>query len=127
MWYSFLNIFFFVFHTAFTLFNMSGWAFRKTRKLQLVTILLTAASWFVLGSWYGWGYCFCTDWHWQVREAMGYHDRSNSYIHFLILKLTGKDLNAQLVENATLVIFLLCLMLSTWLNIRDARKRRGPV
>lgn len=123
MWLSFLNIFFFVFHTAFTIFNMSGWAFRKTRKLHLITILLTAASWFILGIWYGWGYCACTDWHWQVREAMGYHDRSDSYIHFLLLKLTGKSFNAQFVENATLVIFLLCAVLSIVLNTRD-RKRR---
>lgn len=101
---------------------MSGWAFRKTRRLHLVTLLLTAASWFVLGIWYGWGYCLCTDWHWKVREAMGYDDRSNSYIHFLLLKLSGKDFGSRLVENATLVVFLVCVVLSVVLNYRD-RKR----
>ena len=119
-----LNIFFFVFHTAFTLFNMGGWAFRKTRKAHLVTILLTAASWFILGIWYGWGYCVCTDWHWQVREAMGYTDRSNSYIHFLVLKLTGADLDPQFTERVTLLIFLICAVLSVALNFRDYRRRR---
>ena len=58
MWYTFLNIFFFVFHTVFTLFNMGGWAFPKTRKLHLITLSLTAFSWFILGIWYGWGFCF---------------------------------------------------------------------
>jgi len=124
MWLPFLNIFFIVFHTAFTLFNMTGWAFRKTRKWHLFTLLLTAASWFILGIWYGWGYCACTDWHWQVREAMGIHDRSHSYIHFLLLKLTGKNFDTELVEKATLVIFLLCAVLSVWLNIRDWKQRR---
>lgn len=124
MWLSFLNIFFIVFHTAFTLFNMTGWAFRKTRKLHLFTLLLTAGSWFILGIWYGWGYCACTDWHWQVREAMGIQDRSHSYIHFLLLKLTGKNFDTELVEKATLVIFLLCAVLSVWLNIRDWKQRR---
>ncbi|HMK26353.1 MAG TPA: DUF2784 domain-containing protein [Chitinophagaceae bacterium] len=124
MWYHFLNIFFFVFHTLFTLFNISGWAFSKTRKWHLITMLLTAFSWFFLGSWFGWGYCVCTDWHWQVREAMGIHDRSDSYIHFLLLKLTGKDLGPTLVDNATLIIFLLCFVLSVWLNIRDWKKRK---
>ena len=57
MWFQFLNIFFFVFHSVFTLFNITGWAFRKTRKWHLITMLLTAASWFILGIWYGWGYC----------------------------------------------------------------------
>ncbi len=121
MWYSFLNIFFFIFHTVFTVFNIVGWISPKTRKLHLITMLLTAFSWFLLGIWYGWGYCACTDWHWQAREALGYHDRSNSYIHFLILKLTGKDLDQELVENGTLWVFLVCFLLSVWLNARDWR------
>ena len=126
MWLAFLNIFFFVFHTALTLFNMSGWAFRNTRKWHLLTILLTAASWFILGIWYGWGYCACTDWHWQVREAMGINDRSNSYIHFLLLQLTGKDFDTNLVEKVTLYVFLAASVLSIWLNIRDRRKAARP-
>lgn len=123
MLYEFLNIFFLVFHTAFTLFNVIGWAFKKTRTLHLVTMLLTAASWFILGIWYGWGYCLCTDWHWKVREAMDIHDRSDSYIHFLLLKITGVDMNKQLVEDGTLIIFGLCFLLSIGLNIRDHKRK----
>ena len=122
MWNPFLNIFFFAFHTIFTLFNIIGWIFPKTRKLHLITMLLTAFSWFVLGIWYGWGYCFCTDWHWQVRESLGYYDRSDSYIHFLLLKLTGKDFNPRLVDNATMIVFALSFVLSIWFNIKDRRK-----
>lgn len=118
-WYQFLNGFFFVFHTAFTLFNMTGWAFRKTRKLHLLTLFLTAFSWFVLGIWYGWGYCFCTDWHWAVREKLGYHDDSRSYIHFLLRKLTRLNLNPHLVETGTLVVFLLSTVLALWFFFRD--------
>ena len=124
MWPSFLNIFFFVFHTAFTVFNCTGWIFRRTRKWHLYTMLLTAFSWFVLGAWYGWGYCVCTDWHWQAREALGYQDRSNSYIHFLILQLTGADLNPGLVDTVTISVYITCFVLTTLLNIRDRRKRR---
>lgn len=123
MWYQLFNIFFFVFHTLFTLFNVIGWAFSRTRRLHLFTMLLTAFSWFVLGIWYGWGYCFCTDWHWDVREKLGYEDRSGSYIHFLLLKISGFNLNPQLVERATLVIFILCLVLSLWYN----RKMRSQL
>ncbi|MDP4261380.1 MAG: DUF2784 family protein [Bacteroidota bacterium] len=124
MWYQFLNYFFFTFHTLFTLFNITGWLFPKTRKWNLVTLLLTAFSWFVLGIWYGWGYCFCTDWHWEVRQQLGYHDQRRSYIHFLLQKLTGIDFNEQLVENVTLIVFLLSLVMSVWLNTRDWRKRK---
>jgi len=121
MGYQFLNYFFFFFHTAFMLFNMSGWIFRKTRKWNLLTLLLTAFSWFILGIWYGWGYCLCTDWHWQIREKLGYHDKQNSYVEFLLEKLTGVDFNQNLVEKGTLIVFLMSLALSTWLNIRDRR------
>jgi Protein of Unknown function (DUF2784) len=112
----FLNIFFFLFHTVFTVFNMVGWMFTRTRKLHLITMALTAFSWFVLGIWYGWGYCFCTDWHWQVREALGYHDHSSSYIHFLLLKLTGLDFDPQLVDMGTGIVFAVSLMASLWVN-----------
>lgn len=124
MWYQFLNIFFFVFHTVFTLFNMVGWIFPRTRKLHLITLSLTAFSWFFLGIWYGWGYCVCTDWHWDVRDKLGYEDRSGSYIHFLILKLTGADLDPGLVERGTLIVFLLSFALSIWLNIKDRRRKK---
>jgi hypothetical protein len=125
MWYQFLNIFFFVFHTVFTVFNMVGWIFPKTRKLHLITLSLTAFSWFVLGIWHGWGYCFCTDWHWDVREKLGYEDRSGSYIHFLLLKLTGANLNPKLVKNTTLIVFLMSFALSIWFNIRGHYQRKG--
>ena len=124
MLYEFLNIFFFVFHTLFTLFNIVGWAFRRTRKLNLITLSLTAFSWFVLGIWKGWGYCLCTDWHWDVRDKLGLEDRSRSYIHFLILKITGANLDPKLVEQGTLIVFLLSFALSIWLNIRDSKKRK---
>jgi hypothetical protein len=124
MWYQFWNYFFFIFHTLFTLFNITGWLFRTTRKWNLVTLLLTAFSWFVLGIWYGWGYCVCTHWHWNVREHLGYHDEQDSYIHFLLLKLTGIDFNRDLVEKTTLIVFLLSLVMSIWLNIRDGKMNK---
>ena len=124
IWYKFLDYFFFFFHTSITLFNIFGWMFPKTRKINLVTLLLTAFSWFVLGIWYGWGYCVFTDWHWDVRQHLGYDDRSNSYIHFLILKLTGINLKPQLVDNVVLIGFLLSLVMSIWLNVRSGRRKK---
>lgn len=127
MLYQLLNIIFFVFHTGFTLFNLVGWAFPNTRKVHLMTLFFTAFSWFVLGIWYGWGYCVCTDWHWEVREKLGYEDRSASYIHFLILKISGLDLDTKLVETATLVIFLGCVVLSLWYNVKSWKQKRPGV
>jgi hypothetical protein len=123
-WYQLLNYFFFCFHTALIFFNTSGWIFHKTRKWNLITLLLTAFSWFVLGIWYGWGYCVCTDWHWSVRRHLGYHDESNSYIQFLAQKLTGINFSIQLVDSITAIVFFISLALSIWLNIRDRRLKK---
>lgn len=119
--YQLLNIFFFIFHTAFTIFNCLGWIWKKTRRWNLYTLLLTAFSWFFLGIWFGWGYCLCTDWHWQVREKLGYRDDTNSYIHFLVYKITGLHVDASAVEQITLVVFVFSFMMSSWLNFRDVR------
>jgi len=53
---------------------------------------------------------------------MGYHDESVSYIHFLILKLTGMYFDPERVDNFTITIFILCLVISVYLNIHDYRK-----
>ena len=123
-WYQLLNCFFFSFHTALIFFNTFGWIFHKTRKWNLVTLLLTAFSWFVLGIWYGWGYCFCTDWHWDVRKHLGYHDESNSYIQFLAQKLTGINFSIQLVNSVTAIVFFISLALSILFNVKDSRLKK---
>jgi hypothetical protein len=121
--YLVLNFFFFFFHTSLIIFNSIGWIFPKYRKWNLITLLLTAFSWFVLGIWFGWGYCICTDWHWNVRDHLGYYDGSSSYIHFLILKLTGINFAEELVNIFTVIVFFSSLLISLWLNIRDYYRR----
>ncbi len=123
----FLDYFFLAFHTSWTLFNIIGWAFRKTRKVHFVTMTLTFISWFVLGIWYGWGFCFCTDWHWQVREALGRPITSNSYIHFLIQDITGYDASLSLVDTLTLVVSLAGYMLTIAFNVWDFYNKKNPM
>ena len=113
-----VDIFFFGFHTILILFNIFGWLVPRWRFINLITLSLTAFSWFILGIWYGWGYCFCADWHWQVREALGYQNMSSSYIHFLILKFTSIDMSVNLVEVYTVIVFFSAFAISTYLNVR---------
>ncbi|MFH0866829.1 MAG: DUF2784 domain-containing protein [Bacteroidota bacterium] len=114
-----LDYFFLTFHTGITIFNLFGWIWRKTRKANLITLLLTGLSWFVLGLFYGIGYCPLTEWHWQVLEKLGKHDLPYSYIKYLIYRLTSLDANATLVEYATVIGFFIALVMSVILNIRD--------
>ncbi len=121
---AFLNIFFFVFHTCIILFIVFGWIWKKTRLANLILIVLTASSWFFLGIWYGFGYCPCTDWHWQVRMKLGLYDSSTSYLEFLIEKLTGLDVSRAHVDIFAVVFLVAALCLSIGLNIRDFKKKK---
>lgn len=118
-----LNVFFLVFHSAWTLFNCIGWIFPRTRKWNLITLIITGCSWFILGIWYGWGYCWCTDMHWEVRKEMGVADPEHSYIAFLIRLVTGLKLPSGIVDTMTAVVFFSCLFLSLFLFIRDRKKQ----
>jgi hypothetical protein len=118
-WYYFLDYFFLIFHSFLTLFNLLGWIWKKTRKINLITLILTGLSWFVLGIFYGTGYCPLTDWHWHVLEKLGKHDLPYSYIKYLILRLTSLDVNASFVEYVTVIGFFVALVISVILNIRD--------
>lgn len=111
-----LNIGFIIFHTALIVFNLTGWIWQKTRRLNLITLLLTAFSWVVLGFWYGFGYCPCTDWHWQVRRALGYDDMPRSYIEFLVEWWTPLEFAAPTVNLWTGIFFVVALTVSLYTN-----------
>jgi len=115
--YAFLDKFFFIFHALLIVFSLFGWMWKKTRRANLVVLSLIAGSWFVLGLWYGIGYCPCTDWHWQVRIKPGLYDMPNSYVKFLIDSITGLDLNAKLVDILTLAFYFLALGASFFTNL----------
>jgi hypothetical protein len=121
-----LNKFFFVFHSCLIVFILFGWAWKKTRAANLGVIFLTAFSWFILGIWYGYGYCPSTDWHWRVRSSLGIRDLPESYTKFLVDSLTGGDINQRIVDILTLILLLSSLAVSLTLNIREWRgKRKG--
>jgi Protein of Unknown function (DUF2784) len=119
-----IDYFFILFHSVLILFNISGWIVPRWRLANLVTLLLTAFSWFVLGIWFGIGYCPFTDWHWKVRQLLGYHDQSNSYIHFLIMKITGINLPENWVDTTTVVMFFTAFIISVYFTIKKRVSKR---
>ena len=121
--YKFLDILFVVFHTALIIFNLFGWIWKPTRRLNLITLLLTGASWFILGIFYGIGYCPLTDWHWQVLHKLGIYDVPNSYVQYLIGRVTGLYLKPELADTFTVVFYFLAVVLSVYYNFQGKRKR----
>lgn len=94
----FLDKAFFALHTLLMGFNMIGWAFRRTRPYHLVCLVLTAFSWFVLGAIYGWGYCICTDWHFEIRRKLGYDDPYSSYLQLLAHEFFGISMSHEVSQ-----------------------------
>jgi Protein of Unknown function (DUF2784) len=118
-----LDLFLSFLHIAFTLFNLVGWIWPRTRKAHLITIGATAASWFILGIWYGWGYCFLTDWQWKVKEKLGETNLPSSFIKYFADKLTGGDINPSLINTTTLVCFLAAVVLTIYVNFFTRKTR----
>ncbi|MBP1674265.1 MAG: hypothetical protein H6Q24_403 [Bacteroidetes bacterium] len=126
MIYRILDIFFVIFHSSVILFNLFGWIWRKTRKYNLILLVLTGASWLILGLIVGTlGYCPLTDWHFSVLDKLGKTNLPTSYIKYLADRLTGLDINQSLVDDVTLYSFLAALGLSVFFNLRDFLRRRN--
>jgi hypothetical protein len=122
--YTLLDYFFIVFHCSLVLFNLTSWAWRRTRRIHLITIGLTILSWFGLGIFYGWGYCPSTDWHWEIKRKLGETNLPNSYIKYYVDKLTSISWDPLVVDAAVLILGLLAFALSCWLNWRDYNSHR---
>jgi len=118
------DIFFLVFHTSLILFNLFGWIWKKTRLANLITLLITAGSWLILGLIVGsLGYCPLTDWHFRILRQLGVSDLPVSYIKYLADRLTGLDFNQNLVDAVTLWGLAGALVVSATLNTYQIIKR----
>ena len=121
--YAFLDLLFAVFHGGLVLFSVTGWAWRRTRRMHLVTIGLTILSWFGLGAFYGWGYCPSTDWHWRIKGELGETNLPYSYVKYYVDKLTGLSCDPLVVDVVVLITCLLAFALSCGFNWRDRSLR----
>jgi|SRR3989304_1915223 len=121
--YHILDWFFLVFHSLLILFNIFGWMWKPTRKANLVTLTLTGLSWFVLGIFYGIGYCPLTDWHFDVLRNLGVENLPVSYIKYLIDRILNVNINANYVEVGTGVGFFVALIISVNVNFNKMFKK----
>ena len=119
--YKLLDIFFLFSHSFLIIFNLFGWIWYKTRKVNLLLLLLTGFSWVFLGIWYGFGYCPLTDWHWETLNHLGYYDLPNSYVKYLLEKIFSCNFNSNLVDTLVVICFFIALIISIYMNIKNSR------
>ena len=109
---------FLVLHALLVGFNLLGWAWWRTRRLHLYTITATLLSWFGLGAVYGWGYCPLTDWHWDVKRALGETGLPASCMKYYLDGTTGVAWSPALVDTLVIGSALGALAVSATLNLR---------
>ncbi len=107
-----------VFHSALILFILSGWLVQRLRMLHLICVLLTGGSWFILGLFYGIGYCPLTEWHWQVLRELGKTGLPESYVQYILKRLLGISITAATADMITLLGWLAGLVISVFLQVR---------
>ncbi len=120
-----LDYTFLLLHTGLIFFNSFGWAWKKTRRLNLISIGLTVSAWLVFAPWYGLGYCPCTHWHWEVKHALGQTGLPNNYLTYLFDTWTGIIITDEFAERLAWTTLLPALIVSVALNLRDWRKSRA--
>ncbi|MFC1731941.1 DUF2784 family protein [candidate division KSB1 bacterium] len=123
--YKFLDVFFIGFHSILIMFNVLGWIWKPIRKANLITLLLTGTSWFLLGVFYGWGYCPLTDWHFEVLKKLGKTSLPLSYTEYLAERIFVLDFNSKTIDQLTLSIFLLALCISLYMNFLINNRKKN--
>jgi len=103
-------------HLALIGFNLFGWIWPGTRKAHLITVAATTFSWFILGIWFGWGYCPITHWQWNVKKKLGETGLPNSFIKYYADKISRKNIDTSIVDTATLITFLVVIVITIYLN-----------
>ena len=78
--------------------------------------MLTAASWFILGIWFGMGYCPLTDWQWNVKDKLGEQNLPSNFIEYFAEKISGTDFSAGFVNTSIGVCFGAAVLLSLYVN-----------
>lgn len=117
--YKITDILFLVFHSTLIILILFGWIWKPTRKLNLILILLTAASWSLLGIFFGFGFCPLTEWHFSILRKLGENNLPSSYIKYLADRITGYDFSQVLVDRVTLWGLVAAFICSIYINFRS--------
>lgn len=102
--------------------NLFGWIWSETRTLHMWVFGMTVISWLVLGLRYGLGYCFLTDWQWDIKRTLGEHDLPSSFIHYWVQK-AGWDIQPFTTDIVTGLIFLILVVISVYVHVISPHKK----
>ena len=111
-----LDIVFLCLHLLIISFNLFAWIWKRTRKIHLIVLAATLFSWFILGLKYGLGYCFLTDWHWEVKRSLGATELPASFIKYFFDQYTPFHFSEALVDVLTAISISIVIILTIYFN-----------
>ncbi|MEQ8473137.1 MAG: DUF2784 domain-containing protein [Marinoscillum sp.] len=118
-----LDIFLTVFHSAFILFILFGWSYKKSRKLHMTALLLTLIAWMLLGLYKGViGYCPLTDWHWDVKRALGETGMPSSFVEYMVEKAMGINFPTLMMDIFTASGLIFGIVMSIIIYLKEMKK-----
>ena len=94
-----------VIHLSVMSICVVGWMFEPIRTLHLLVVVLVAVSWFGLGKFFGYGYCVLTDTQWRVKRKLGQEPYTESYVKYVLDKVTGLNIDKKLTYGLTLYTY----------------------
>ena len=100
-------------------FNLTGWIWKSTRNLHLAVVALTLLSWIGLGAIYGWGYCFLTDWQWEIKRSLGEQDLPNSFVKYFADKVFATSFDPGLIDLLTVIMFAMAIVATIIVQVRS--------
>ncbi|MDH5763488.1 MAG: DUF2784 domain-containing protein [Nitrospinota bacterium] len=104
-------------HLGVIFICLAGWIFEPTRIVHLAVVVLVAISWFGLGYFFEYGYCFLTDTQWRVKRKLGQEPHTESYVKYVLDKITGLDIDLKITDNLTLYAYIAAVILSLVVNL----------
>lgn len=105
-----------VVHLSLMSICIVGWMFEPTRVLHLLVIIGVTISWFGLGKFFGFGYCVLTDTQWRIKRKLGQEPYTESYVKYMLDKVTGLDIDKKITDRLTLYTYVAAVVLSLTVN-----------
>ena len=118
------DIVLFSIHMIVLLGNVLGWIWPKTRQAHRVLILLTLASWFILGIWKGWGYFVLTDWEWDIKRMLGEKGLPHSFTAYLANNILGLGIGRKDIDLITVLGLIVGILGAIGVYYWERRMRR---
>lgn len=118
----FLDYLLTVVHLGVIAMVMFGWIAPATRRAHRWLIVLVLASWLLIGLFKGKiGYCFLTDWHWDIKRSLGETAMPASFVEYFVERSIGMDIAKSVVDIATVMGLVVPVVISIWLWWRETR------